>query len=88
MGCASSCERIARHNHLWDALYHTAVEAQLAAYKEECALLPGLNARPADVMLPHHSGGQHLALDITMVSSLDVQLVEGAGREPGHALQH
>ena len=39
-------------------------------------------------MLPHYAGGRHLAIDVTVVSSLQAALVEGAAREPGHALNH
>ena len=90
VGCASQGERIARHNHLRDALYHTAVSAHLAPIREDRALLPRIHnqARPADVMLPHYAGGLHLALDISVVSSLQAQLVDRAATEPGHALQH
>ena len=62
--------------------------AQLGPYKEERALLPGVAARPADVMVPHFAGGRHLAINVTVVSSLQAALVEGAAREPGFALQH
>ena len=88
VGCAARGERIARHNHLRDALYHTAVSAQLAPAREQQALLPGENSRPADVMLPHFEGGRHLLLDVSVVSSLQAQLVDRAATEPGHALQH
>ena len=83
-------ERIAKHNHLRDALYHTAVSAHLGPLREERALLPGVHsqARPADVMVPHFAGGLHLAIDVSVVSSLQIQLVERAAVEPGHALQH
>ena len=39
-------------------------------------------------MIPHFAGGRHLAIDVTVVSSLQAALVEGAAREPGYALQH
>ena len=85
VGCASRGERIARHNHLRDALYSTAQSAQLGPLREECALLPG-KERPADVLLPNAAGGRHEALDICVVSSLQSQMVEGAATEPGFAL--
>ena len=87
VGCVSQGERIARHNHLRDAIYHTAQSAQLGPLREERALLPG-SERPADVLLPHHAGGLHEALDVCVVSSLQGQLVERASEEPGHALVH
>ena len=57
IGCASQGERIARHNHLRDALYHTAQSASLVPLREERALLPGLagDRRPADVLLPNNA---------------------------------
>ena len=89
VGCASQGERISRHNHLRDALYHTAQSAHLGPLREERALLPGAGGeRPADVLLPHHAGGKHEALDVCVVSSLQAQLVDRAAVEPGHALAH
>ena len=89
VGCASQGERIARHNHLRDALYHTAQSANLGPLREERALLPlEGDQRPADVLLPHHAGGRHEALDVCIVSSLQAQLVDRAAIEPGHALAH
>ena len=57
IACASQGERIARHNHLRDALYNTAVSASLAPTKEDRALLPGVDNRPADVLIPNWAGG-------------------------------
>ena len=89
VGCSSQGERISRHNHLRDALYHTAQSAHLGPLREERALLPSASGeRPADVLLPHHAGGKHEALDICVVSSLQVQLVDHAAVEHGHALAH
>ena len=90
VGCSSRGECIARHNHLRDALFNTAASAHLTPLKEEIALLPGSHGeRPADVLLPNFaSGGQHMAIDVCVVSSLLAQLVERAAVEPGAALQH
>ena len=90
IGCASQGERIARHNQLRDALFHAAASAALAPLREERALLPGVGGdqRPADVLLPHGAGGLHQALDISVVSSLQTQLVDKAADQPGSALQN
>ena len=87
VGCASQGERIARHNHLRDALFSTAASAQLAPLKEERALLPG-GTRPADVLIRNFFAGRHMAIDVCVVSSLQGQLVDRAATEPGHALTH
>ena len=52
-------ERAARHHHLLDALYKAAASANLAPRKEDNALLPGTDARPADVFVPHWTGSNH-----------------------------
>ena len=87
IACASQGERIARHNHLRDAMFHTATSASLAPLREERALLPGTDHRPADLLLPHYQGGRHLAIDVCVVSSLQSAFVDGTAERPGHALQ-
>ena len=78
---------MARQNHLRDALYHTALSVMLAPHSEENALLPGVEARPADVLVPHLIGGRHACIDVCVVSPLQAMFVEKAGTEPGHALR-
>ena len=41
ISCGARGERIARHNQMRDALYHTAVSALLTPTREDRALLPG-----------------------------------------------
>ena len=84
--CGSHGERIARHHHLRDALYQAAVSANLAPRKEEQALLPGTNARPADVFIPKWTHGRDTALDVTVVSPLLDDRVVQSGTTPGHTL--
>ena len=81
-------ERIARHNHLRDAVFDTAVAAGLAPTKEGRFLLPGDDRRPADVYIPHWDGGRDAALDVTVVNPLQDATVAGAATTAGHALQH
>ena len=75
LGCGSQGERIARHNLLRDALWQTAAAAALGPVKEGRFLLPGRDARPADLLLPRWSGGQDAALDVTVVSALQQAMV-------------
>ena len=56
ISCGAKGERIARHNQLRDALYHTAASAHLAPTREDRALIPGGDQRPADVLIPNWSG--------------------------------
>ena len=78
-------DRIARHNQLMDAIY--VATSSLAPRKEESALLPGTNARPADVLIPHWTGGKDTALDVTVVSPLLADRLDSSITTPGHTIQ-
>jgi hypothetical protein len=84
--CGSHGERIARHNQLRDAIYQVAASSNLAPRKEENALLPGTSARPADVLIPHWTGGRDTALDVTVVSPLLTDRLDNSITTPGHTL--
>jgi hypothetical protein len=79
-------ERIARHDSLRDALHAVTQTACLGATREDRSLLPGTEARPADVLIPHWTGGRDTALDVTVVNPLQNQLVRQAAVTAGHAL--
>ena len=86
ISCGYQGERTARHNHLRDLLYHTALSAALGPTREDRALIPGTEARPADVLLPNWTGGRDTALDVTVINPLQTSLVAQAAATPGHAL--
>ena len=88
IACGSQGERILRHNSMRDILFQTALQAGLCPAKEEQALIPGKNYRPADVFLPNWRNGRSTCVDITIVSSLQQALVEKAADSPGAALEH
>ena len=88
ISCRAKGERIARHNQLRDALFHTASSALLAPSREERALLSGGDQRPADVLISNWSGGKDAAMDITVVNPLQLTLLARAAVEPGYALGH
>ena len=86
LGCGSLGERIARHNLLRDALHQTASSAALAPVKEGRFLLPGRDARPADLLIPRWEGGKDTCLDVTVISPLQQAMVQGAAATDGFAL--
>ena len=88
IACGGQGERIMRHNNMRDVLFQTAVQAGLCPAREERALIPGKNCRPADVFLPNWKNGKDVCLDITVVSSLQQGLVAKAAETPGAALNH
>ena len=69
-------------------MYHTAVSAALAPTREDRALLPGTDARPADVLIPRWTHGKDTALDVTIVNPLQAALVGQAATTAGHALAY
>ena len=84
VGCAKEGERIYRHNSLRDVLYTTAKQACLSPAKEENSLLPGSDAKPADVFIPGWVNGRDAAFDVS-VSPLQSQLIQKASEENGSA---
>ena len=84
--CGNRGEVIARHNHLRNALYEAALAANLAPRKEEQALIPSTNNKPADVLISFLTGGQDTALDVTVRSPLSPTYVDRAAQTPGHTL--
>ena len=75
-----------RHNLMRDVLYQTAAAAMLGPVKEGRFLLPGRDARPADLLIPRWSGGQDAALDVTVVSALQAAMVAGSAATDGYAV--
>ena len=87
ISCGSSGDRIARHNLLRDAVFQTAATANLAPQKEERALLPGTDSRPRDILIPYWSQGHDLAIDVTVVNPLRLDLAARSAEKAGHGLQ-
>ena len=88
ISCGYEGERIARHGHLRNALFSTCVQACLGPSREDRALIPGSNNKPADLLIPSWTGGKDTAIDITVVNPLQVTLLDRAADTPGHALTH
>ena len=86
LGCAKYGERIARHNLILDVLFEAAAGAALAPAREGRHLLPGTQARPADVLIPRWVYGKDAAVDITVTSPLSPSNLAAATSHPGGAL--
>ena len=61
VSCGWGGERIARHNLIKGVLFNTCSSAALGPTREDRALPPGTEARPADILLPSWSGGKDTA---------------------------
>ena len=88
ISCAIGSERIAKHNHLRNAIHEAAAQAALAPQKEPPGLLPGSDDRPADVLLPFWSQGTDTALDICVVNPLQGALIEQVANDGEHGVRH
>ena len=86
ISCGYVGERIARHDRLRDALFNSAQQGCLGPTREDRALLPGSDARPADVLIPNWTGGRDTALDVTVVNPLQAAMVDQAAVTAGHGL--
>jgi hypothetical protein len=87
VGCGGDKDRIARHDRLRDAIFNAAQNAALAPQMEVSGLIPGSNARPADVFLSSWENGRAAAVDVTVISPLQSTLVRDSAAIPGYALQ-
>ena len=86
VGCGRNGDRIHRHDSIRDALFSAAQTAALAPWKEVPSLIPGTRSRPADIFSPIWQRGQPAALDVTVISTLQQCIVEGAAVTQGYAL--
>ena len=83
--CASSSERISRHNRLRDALFGIAVEAGLSPRKEESDLFSGSKRKPGDIFIPGWKNGKDCALDVTVVCPIQDSMVDKAAAKALYA---
>ena len=88
ISCGYGGERIAKHNHVRDALYQAAVQAGLGPVKEADGLIPGSDARPADVFLRHWHEGRDAAIDFTVVNPLQAALVARVAQDGDNRVAH
>ena len=77
-----------RHNSLRDAIFQAAQQSVLSPRREEQFLIAGGLERPADILIPNYTAGRDTALDITVISPLQLCEVKKAAEEAGSALEH
>ena len=77
---------IYHHGSLRDILYSSASSAALASRKEYFSLIQGSSSRPAKIFLPHWDRGQPVALDVTVISLLQLLTINEDASSAGYAL--
>ena len=87
ISCAMEGETIVRHNALRDDLHRCAITAGLTSRREVRRLLPGNDARPADVFIHRWIRRRDTAFDVTVINPLQRATVDRAAAVPGHALE-
>ena len=70
-----------------EAVHQYLLAASLGPTREDRALIPGTEARPADVLLPNWTGGKDTALDVTVINPLQTNLVAQAATTPRSRLE-
>ena len=83
--CGSGGEQISRHNALREGLIRLAREAGQNPQREARFLLPGLDRRPADLLIPFGTGTEDLALDVCVTALLRDDVIARGAEEPGYA---
>ena len=87
IACGVHGERISRHNEVCNIIFRTAQKAGLGPSREFRGLIPGSAARPADIFLRSWNRGSDAALDVTVISPLQLAVVDREAVEPGYALR-
>ena len=88
LSCGIGGERIARHNHVRDALFQAAQQAGLAPVREAEGLIAGSTDRPADVLLRGWQAGRDTALDFIATNALQAATVVGCATDGAFAVEH
>ena len=86
IGCGHSGEKTSRHNRLRDTIFKAATSACLAPGQEIRGLVSGSEARPADVFIPAWEKGKDAALDVTVISPLQLNMVDRSAQNHSTAL--
>ena len=78
---------IHRHDAVKDVFFSAAQSAALAPTREAPSLISGSCSRPADIFLPTWKRGMPAALDVHVISPLQLQTKDKAATIQGHALK-
>jgi hypothetical protein len=87
ISCAIGGERNSRHNYLRDVVFQSSQQAHLGPLKEPDGLLPGLDDRPADILLRYWTRGKDTAIDITVVNALQAAHVQQVAENGSKAVE-
>ena len=87
VACHGRGDAIARHDRFRDRIASACSKANLSPVIEKRNLIAENNSRPEDVYLPSWKSGQSAALDITVTSSLQPNIISLAAEKSGYAIE-
>ena len=87
VACHGRGDVIARHNRIRDRIASACSAANLSPVTEKRNLIVENNSRPGDVYLLSWKSGQSAALDITVTSSLQPNIITYAAEKSGYAIE-
>jgi hypothetical protein len=87
-GCPRGRHRVRRHNGLSEIVGEHLALADFTVTKDRAIVIDANNPpRPADLLVTRFINGQDVALDVSVTSPLQSQLLSHAAREQGHAIK-
>ncbi|XP_075259889.1 uncharacterized protein LOC142351636 [Convolutriloba macropyga] len=87
VACHGRGDAISRHDRIRDRIASACSAANLSPIIEKRNLIAENNSRPGDVYLPCWKSGQSAALDITVTSSLQPNIISHASEKSGYAIE-
>ena len=76
-----------RHDRIRDKIFKEAQLASLSPTSEMPGLIPGSQARPADIYVPSWIDGKKVAFDVSVVSPTQEAIVQRAAEFPAAAIE-
>ena len=87
VACHGRGDAISRHDRIRDRIASACLVANLSPVIEKRNLIAENNSRPGDVSLPCWKSGQSAALDITVTSSLQPNIISHAAEKSGYPIE-
>ena len=85
--CPGRGDAISRHDRIRDRFASACSAANLSPVIEKRNLIAGNGSRPGDIFLPSWKSGRPAALDVTVASPLQPNIINHAAEKSGYAIE-
>ena len=85
--CPGRGDAISGHDRIRDRLASACSAANLSPFIEKRNLIAGNGSRPGDIFLPSCKSGRSAALDVTVTSPLQPNIINHAAEKSGYAIE-